>query len=85
MVNWFTSNDHSYSTFILNKFAQIIGSLFLVDYPNGRWIRFFQDFISVCHSDVQRLIFLKILQQINADIADNELNRSQKVSIIERS
>lgn len=71
----------NHSMVILNKFAQVVDFVFLADFPNGKWNSFFQDFMSVCLNEKNTYLFLKILMQINSDIADRELNKTQKVSL----
>lgn len=62
----------------MNKFATIVDDIFLVDFPTRRWDTFFHDFMRLCHSPETCFLFLKILQSINADIADRELNKTAK-------
>lgn len=66
------------SNFILNKFAHVVVSVFLIDYPLRKWSSFFNDFSTLCSNERTFQLFLKILLQINAEIADREFNRSQK-------
>lgn len=78
VYSWFSSNQRQ-SVVILNKFAQVVVAVFLMDYPPHRWNSFFHDFMALCQSERHFLLFLKILQQINTEIADRELNKSAKV------
>lgn len=78
VCSWFSSNQ-SQSGLILNKFAQVVVALFLIDYPQRKWDPFFRDLMALCRSETQFLLFLKILYQINTEIADRELNKSAEV------
>lgn len=64
-------------SFILNKAAQVIGLMFLVDYP-VRWPTFFfdiQNTLSLGHQAVD--FYLRVILSINSDIADREITRTQ--------
>lgn len=78
IFSWFTSNNHT-SNYILNKFAYIVNSVFLVDFPRQKWNTFFTDFLGVCHTQQNCDLFLRILLQINGDVAEREIPRSPKV------
>ncbi|RWS07338.1 Exportin-T-like protein [Dinothrombium tinctorium] len=77
VFSWFTSNQCN-SVYILNKFAYIVNTLFLLDFPTQRWNTFFHDFLALCQSQRHCDLFLRILIQINSDVADREIPRSQK-------
>ncbi|KAJ6219416.1 hypothetical protein RDWZM_005228 [Blomia tropicalis] len=66
------------SSFIQNKYAHLVNSIFLADFPNQKWNSFFNDFLSRCDGVVKCDIFLRILIQINLDIADREIPRTTK-------
>lgn len=78
LSNWFTSAPNS-SAFVLNKFASIVDIVFLVDFPSRRWNTFFHDFLVLCQTQSHCDLFLRILLQINSDVADREIPRSAKV------
>lgn len=67
------------ASFLVNKFAAIVVRVFLLDYPTGQWDSFFYDFLSNCRGERTCHIFLRILLQINLEIADRELSRTIKV------
>ena len=82
IFQWFTSNRFS-SNYILNKFAYIVNSVFLVDFPQQKWNTFFADILGVCLNKQNCDLFLRILLQINGDVADREIPRSSKVLMID--
>ncbi|RWS27432.1 Exportin-T-like protein [Leptotrombidium deliense] len=77
VFSWFSVNEVN-SIYILNKFAYIVNTLFLFDFPSQRWNTFFQDFLAVCQNQRNCDLFLRILLQINADVADREIPRTPK-------
>lgn len=70
-----------FTSFLQNKYAHLVNSIFLIDFPLQKWNTFFNDFLQRCDGKVKCDIFLKILIQINLDIADREIPRTQKVRI----
>lgn len=70
------------SIFIQNKYAHLVNSIFLADFPLQKWNSFFNDFLTRCDGQVKCDIFLRILIQINLDIADREIPRTTKVSLL---
>jgi exportin-T len=66
------------SAFLVNKFAQVVALLCLTDFPARRWDSFFHDFMRLCNNERSFTIFLKMLQQVNQDIADREFSKTQK-------
>ncbi|KAI1301918.1 Exportin-T [Halotydeus destructor] len=77
VFSWFTSTTFS-SAYILNKYAVIVDEVFLVDFPANRWGTFFHDFLVLCQTQKHCDLFLRILLQINVDVADREIPRSPK-------
>lgn len=75
---WFTSAPCD-SVYILNKYALLVDAVFLVDFPSQRWNSFFHDFLALCQTQKHCDLFLRILLQINADVADREIPRTAKV------
>ena len=67
------------TSFIQNKYAHLVNSIFLTDFPLQKWNSFFKDYLSRCDGKVKCDIFLRILIQINLDIADREIPRTTKV------
>lgn len=67
------------SNYLQNKFASLVNSVFLVDFPVQKWANFFKDFLQKCNSPVKCDVFLRMLIQINYDIADKEIPRTNKV------
>ncbi|XP_015912211.2 exportin-T isoform X2 [Parasteatoda tepidariorum] len=66
------------SGLILNKAAQIICIVFLADYPT-RWPLFFDDILGMLNLGMTAIdIYLRILLDINSEIADREIPRTQK-------
>lgn len=65
--------------YIFNKYAAIVTQIFLLDFPFGRWDSFFFDFLTNCKTEQCCELFLRILLQINLEIADRELARTIKV------
>ena len=72
------SGQQQESTFLLNKFAQIIALLCLMDFPTRRWHSIFHDLMRLCNNERSFTIFLKMLQQVNQDIADREFSKTAK-------
>ncbi|CAG2105834.1 unnamed protein product, partial [Medioppia subpectinata] len=77
IFEWFNCNHFS-SNYILNKLAYIVNSVFLLDFPLQKWNTFFADILSVCQNQQNCDLFLRILLQINGDVADREIPRSAK-------
>ncbi|XP_054160885.1 exportin-T-like [Oppia nitens] len=77
IFHWFNTK-HLTLNYIENKFAYIVNSVFLVDFPLQKWNTFFTDILSLCQNQENCDLFLRILLQINADVADREIPRSQK-------
>jgi hypothetical protein len=59
-----------------------VNSVFLIDFPLQKWNTFFSDILALCLNKKNCDLFLRILLQINADVADREIPRSPKVSKI---
>ena len=72
VCNYFVSKKYDYQSFLLNKYASIVNSLFQVEYPAGRWPTFFSDFLAQCSSKESCSLFLRILDQINVEIGERE-------------
>lgn len=53
--------------------------MFLIEYPSRGWDNFFDIFLSLCQSQENCNLFLRILLQINADVADREISHTPKV------
>lgn len=70
------------SSFLQNKYAHLVNAIFLTDYPQQRWNSFFKDFLSRCDGRSKCDIFLRILTQINLDIADRDIPRTNKVCLL---
>ncbi|KAI7697392.1 Exportin-T [Sarcoptes scabiei] len=66
------------SNFLQNKYAHLVNTLFLIDFPQQKWHNFFRDFLSRCKTQMTCTLFLRILVQINLDIADREIPRTAK-------
>ena len=81
LFNWFTAANNI-STYILNKFAVLVDAVFLIDFPNQRWNSFFHDFLVLCQTQKHCDMFLRILLQINVDVADREIPRTIKVNFM---
>ena len=62
--------------FLQNKFAHVVNQLFLIDYSQQKWNDFFKDFLSRCSNGKRCDIFLRILFQINTDLADVEISKT---------
>lgn len=76
------SSSEADGPLIQNKAAQIICMVFLSDFPT-RWPTFFEDLLGTLNLGTTAIcIYLRILQAINAEIADREIPRTQKVSIL---
>ncbi len=67
------------SNFLQNKYAHLVNAIFLADYPAQKWNSFFKDFLGRCDGRSKCDIFLRILTQINLDIADRDIPRTNKV------
>ena len=78
LLTWFRSN-HVKSSYLLNKFAYIINAVFLIEYPSRGWDNFFDNFLSLCQTQDDCNLFLRILLQINSDVADREIAHTPKV------
>lgn len=72
VCNYFMAKKYDYQSFLLNKFASIVNSLFQVEYPLGKWRLFFTDFLSHCDDKESCSLFLRILDQINVEIGERE-------------
>lgn len=70
------------SNFLQNKYAHLVNTLFLIDFPQQKWHNFFRDFLSRCKTQMTCTLFLRILVQINLDIADREIPRTAKVLFV---
>ena len=86
VYNYFVSKKYDYQSFLLNKYASIVNLLFQIEYTNGRWTTFFQDFLAHCNDKSSSGLFLRILDQINNEIGEREhivtLKEIEKSTII---
>lgn len=72
VCNYFVVKKYDHQSFLLNKYASIVNSLFQVEYPAGRWSSFFADFLAQCNDKESCSLFLRILDQINVEIGERE-------------
>lgn len=68
------------TNYLQNKYAHLVNTLFLIDFPYQKWPTFFNDFLKRCETRLKCELFLRILIQINLDIADREIPKTAKVS-----
>lgn len=72
VCNYFVAKKYDYQSFLLNKYASIVNSLFQVEYPLRKWPTFFSDFLAQCNDKHSCSLFLRILDQINVEIGERE-------------
>lgn len=68
------------TNYLQNKYAHLVNTLFLIDFPQQKWPTFFKDYLGRCESRIKCELFLRVLIQINLDIADREIPKTTKVS-----
>lgn len=78
ILQWF-DNGTFRSNYLQNKYAYIVNSIFLIDFPRNRWDSFFKDFLVRCSEEIKYSLFLRILIQINLDLVDRDFPRTDKV------
>ncbi|XP_046912928.2 exportin-T-like [Dermatophagoides farinae] len=66
------------TNYLQNKYAHLVNTLFLIDFPQQKWPTFFKDYLGRCESRIKCELFLRVLIQINLDIADREIPKTTK-------
>lgn len=67
--------------YVKNKLAQIVSTVFVVDYPTV-WPTFFSDMMqySTCSSEAADM-YLRILKAIDTDVVDREVSHTIQVGL----
>ena len=66
-------------TFILNKVAQLMALVFIVDFP-GRWPSFFTDLLSTLQHGVPCTdLYLRVMLAIDSEVVDRDIPHTEQV------